>query len=74
MQLKYKKDLCSVWRKCCDCLNMSKVVCKISWWRFAGCVPQLGRLVEVDSNQMETLTLLRPVSIVPCERWVTYSK
>ena len=55
MQLKYKKDLCSVWRKCCDCLNMSKVVCKISCWRFAGCVPQLGRLVEVDSGQIKIL-------------------
>ena len=38
------------------------------------CVPQLGRPVEVDSNQIETLTLLRTVSVVPCERGVTYSK
>ena len=27
-----KKDLCSVWRRCCDWSNVSKVVCKVSWY------------------------------------------
>ena len=29
-----KKDLCSVWRRCCNWWNMSKVVCEVSCWRF----------------------------------------
>ena len=33
-QLKRTKDLRSVWRKCCDWLNVSKVICKVSCWRF----------------------------------------
>ena len=36
---------------------MSKAVCEVSRWRFlAGQAPQSGRPVEVDSNQIETLT------------------
>ena len=27
-----KKDLCSVWRRCPDLLNVSKVVCEVSWY------------------------------------------
>ena len=34
MQLKHKKYSCSVWRRCCDRSNVSKVVCKVSCWRF----------------------------------------
>ena len=30
----HKKDLCSVWWRCCDWLNTSKVVCEVSCWRF----------------------------------------
>ena len=67
---KKKKDLCSVWRICCDWLNMSNVVYKVSWWRFlAGqwwsiddwarsMMTELGpwssRPVEIDSDQTET--------------------
>ena len=31
-----KRDLCGVWRRCCDWPNMSKVVCTVSWyyWHF----------------------------------------
>ena len=70
MQKKKKKDLCSVWRICCDWLNMSNVAYKVSWWRFlAGqwwsiddwarsMVIELGpwssRPVEIDSDQTET--------------------
>ena len=36
MQLKHtKNDLCSVCRRCCDRMNMSKVVCKVSRWRIS---------------------------------------
>ena len=49
-----KKDLCSVWRRCCDWSNVVKVVCKVSWyngyyWHFAqitlcwGAVLRIGR-------------------------------
>lgn len=35
-----QKDLCSVWRSCCDWLKMSKVVCELLCWRFlAGWYP-----------------------------------
>ena len=27
-----KKYFCRVWRRCCDWSNMSKVVCKVSWY------------------------------------------
>ena len=31
-----QKDLCSLWRRCCDWSNMSKAVCKVFWyyWHF----------------------------------------
>ena len=32
LQLKCKKDLCSVHRRCCDWLNISKVFCEVSCW------------------------------------------
>ena len=52
-----KKDLCSVWRRCCDWSNMSKVVCKVCAGEFLSLdnVPWSGRPVEVDSDQIETL-------------------
>ena len=53
---KKKKDFCSVWRNCCDCFTMSKVVCKVLCCRcLNGRCPQSGRPVEVDSDQIETL-------------------
>ena len=52
----HKKDLYSVWRRCCDSLNVSKVVCKVSCWRFlGGWCSWSGRPIEVDSDQIETL-------------------
>ena len=69
--MKKKKALCSVWRRCCDWLNMSNVVYEVSWWRFlAGpwlssddwarsvmieLAPWLSRPVEINSDQTETL-------------------
>ena len=51
-----KKDLCSVWRRCCDWLNVSTVVCEVSCWRFLlDDASWSGRPVEVDSNQIKTL-------------------
>ena len=50
MQLKCKKGLCSIWRRCCDWSNMSKVVCEVSCWRFLA-----ERCSTVDSDQIETL-------------------
>ena len=51
-----KKDLCSVWRRCCDWSNMSKVVCKVSCWSFlTGQCSRTVRPVKVDSDQIETL-------------------
>ena len=45
---------------------MSKVVCKVSCWRFlADDAPLSGRPVEVDSDQTETL---RAISVLPHER------
>ena len=51
-----KKDLCSVWRRCCDWSNVSKVV---NWRIHAGDFllddsSRLGRPVEVHSDQIET--------------------
>ena len=52
-----KKDLCSVWRRCCE----TDRTCQKWFARFrAGDfsvddAPQLGRPVEVDSDQIETL-------------------
>ena len=50
-QLKHKKDVCSVWRRCCDWLNESEVLCEVCWycWHFGqmilccGAVPCIGR-------------------------------
>ena len=51
-----KKDLCGVWRRCCDRSNMSRVVCEVSCWRFSlDDAPWAGRAVEVDSDQIKTL-------------------
>ena len=37
-------------------MNVSKVVCEVSCWRFlAGRSPRSGRPVEVDRDQIETL-------------------
>ena len=67
-----KIDLCSVWRRCCDWSNVSKVVCKVWCWRFlAGWHTSLGKPAEVDSNQIKTL---RTINIIPCRRWPIYSK
>ena len=52
----HKKDFYSVWRMCCNRLNLSKVVCKICAGDFSlDDAPWLGRPMEVDSNQLETL-------------------
>ena len=46
-----KKDLCSIWRRCCDWWNVSKVVCEVSCWRSLA-----GRCSTVGyPNQIETL-------------------
>ena len=38
-------------------MNMSKVICEVSCWRFlAGWCSTAGRLVEIDSDQIKTLT------------------
>ena len=56
LKCKKKKDFCSVWRKCCDWLNVSKVVCKVLCWRFlTGRCSTVSRPVEVDTEQLETL-------------------
>ena len=52
-----RKDWCSLWKRCCDGLNVSKVVSEVVCSRFlAGQCPMVGRPVEVDSKQVETLT------------------
>ena len=52
-----KKDLCSVWRRCCDWWNMSKWFVKFRAGRFSlDNAPRSGRPVEVDSDQLEKLT------------------
>ena len=59
MWLKCKiKDLCNVWRKCCDWPNVSKVVCKVSWyfWYFGqiilccGAVLRIGRCLAASTH------------------------
>ena len=56
LKCKKKKDLCSVWRRCCDWWNVSKVVCEVLWWDFSlDDVPWWGRPGEVDSDQMKIL-------------------
>ena len=58
IQKKKKKDLCRVWRWCCDWANVSKVVCRCQKSRAGDFslydAPQSGRPVEVDSNQIKT--------------------
>ena len=51
-----KRALYSVWRRCSDWSNVPEVVCRVSCWRFlVDGAPWLGRPVEVDSEQIETL-------------------
>ena len=51
-----KKDLCSVWRRCCDWSNVPEVVCEVLCWRFlSGRCSTVARPVEVDSDEIETL-------------------
>ena len=44
-----KKDLCSVWRWCCDWSNMSKVVCEVSWyyWHFWQIILCYGVVIHI---------------------------
>ena len=50
-----KKDLHSVWRRCCDWWNVSKVVCEFHAGNFLlDDAPWSGRPVEVDSDQIKT--------------------
>ena len=56
-----QKDLCGVWRGCCDWLNVSQVVLEVSCWKFLSgwyCSPigQL-RLIEIKSRHWEQTTL-----------------
>ena len=56
-EMQKKKDLYNIWRSCCDSFTMSKVVCEICAGDFSlDDAPWSGRLVEVDCNQIETLT------------------
>ena len=54
-----KKDLYSLWRRCCDWSNISKVAREVLCWRFlagqCSTVDSTGRPVEVDSDQIGTL-------------------
>ena len=59
-----KKDLCSVWRRCCDRSNVSKVACEVLCWRFltGGCstVRQTGwgcqsSNGDIENNQCYTM-------------------
>ena len=56
-QLKHKiKDVCSVWRGCCDWQNVSTVVCEVPCGDFSlDDAPRSGGPVEADS---ETETLI----------------
>ena len=52
----YKKDLCSVWRRCCDWLNVSKWFAKFPAEDFLlDDAPWSGRSVEVDCDETEKL-------------------
>ena len=54
---KKKKDLCSEWRRCCDYGLCQKWFVKFHARDFSlANAPQLARWVEVDSDQIETLT------------------
>ena len=51
-----QKDVCSVWRRCCDGSKVSKWFAKFRAGDFSlDNAPQSGRPVEVDSSQMEAL-------------------
>ena len=52
---KKKKDLCSVWRRCCDQICQKWFVKFCAGDFSLGDAPPSGRPVEVDSNQIETL-------------------
>ena len=58
-----KKDLCSVWRRCCVDQTCQKWFAKFRAGDFSlGDAPRSGRQVEVDSDQIETL---RTTNILP---------
>ena len=62
MQLKWEKDLCSVWRRCYDWLNVSQVVCEVHAGDFSlDDAPWSSRPDEVHSEQIETL---RTINII----------
>ena len=50
---KKKKDLCSVWRRCRDWSNVSKVVCKVLCWRFLAGWCSVVRLIAIKSRHWE---------------------
>ena len=52
-----QRKICAViWRRCCDLSHVSKVVCKVSHWRFlTGKCFLVQKTSEVDSDQIETL-------------------
>ena len=74
MQLKSKKILCSIWRRCCDWLNVSKVV----FWSFA---MEISHCM-VHHSWVDQLKLLaiklkhewRIIIVTPHGKWLTYSK
>ena len=56
-----QKDLCGIWRGCCDWLNVSQVVLEVSCWKFLSwwyCSP-IGQLmlIEIKSRHWEQTTL-----------------
>ena len=61
---KKKENICAVYGEgTYDWSNVSKVVCRVSCWRFlAGWCPWLGRPAEVDSNRIKTLI---KIDIIP---------
>ena len=69
-----KKDLCSVWRRCCNWLNMSKVVSEVSWyyWHFGQIILSCGAVLMLWKMFSSTpgLHLLQANS----RRYPTYSK
>ena len=51
-----QKDLCGVWRRRCDWLNVSKVVGRVLCWRFlTGWHSTVKYTSEVDSSQIKTI-------------------
>ena len=70
------KNTTEMQQKIVQCMekNMSKVVCEVLCWRFfLDEAPWSGRPVEVDSNQIDTITENNQC-VIPCRRWPTYSK